>query len=617
MQRIFRRSVLLILTASLCAAAQAQTAGKIPEDVAAFTARTSEILRKKDWAALRMLGHKPNSLKWTTDEAGFFPLAWKAAALELPGRPGSFLLSIHDFHTCEGESDHLHPLIKTPGGWKIGDEIAETDHRGYRVRDHDLKVQYDLKARSAVITDKVLVEKTSQTGSPCILRLSADFKVTKVTSQGRPFEVRFVPGAIVFEMPEQKVTLEMEYEGSVFHPFSDYITDKESVLVSYWYPHIGRLPAKHGVTATVPKGWTVVGQGDLKEKREEGDTVTFSYRNEIATCYFSLDAGPYTVTSREVGGRTFSVYLLRHNDDLAKRSLDRLEKCLPWFEERFGPYPYKTYGLVQTLQPFGGALEAYSFSTYGPGSLPGALEHEVAHTWWGGIVPCTYTRTMWNESFASYSDGLFRRQTSSTVPPKALSGMHQGRDGGRGSLRQFRVPMSQAWSTSVGSHGATGYGKGSLVLAMLEDLLGTADMVKAMRRYHDDHQPGEPGEWSEFERAVKRATGKDYGWFFRQWVERPGVPVVRLSGIQSRKKGAQWEVTGRIEQVGTPYRLSIPLLAKLKDGEAASVVEVRSAATSFRITAKSQPISLKLDPAGNILLASADEKGETLSHTFP
>ena len=43
-----------------------------------------------------------------------------------------------------------------------------------------------------------------------------------------------------------------------------------------------------------------------------------------------------------------------------------------------------------------------------------ALVHEIAHTWWGGVVPNTYTRTLWNESFAEYSDGLYGRMTDSS-----------------------------------------------------------------------------------------------------------------------------------------------------------------------------------------------------------
>src|SRR5205823_5277667 len=150
------------------------------------------------------------------------------------------------------------------------------------------------------------------------------------------------------------------------------------------------------------------------------------------------DAGPYIITSRMSNGRKLSVYELKPVKGRAERSLDSLEKSLAWFEKSFGTYPYTHYEVVETLGPFGGALEAYSFSTYDRGAF-GAVVHEVSHTWWGGIVPCPYTKNMWNESFANYSDGLFTRQTASKAPPKALSNQHTGGGYGRQMIRAFPV----------------------------------------------------------------------------------------------------------------------------------------------------------------------------------
>src|SRR5207249_1402250 len=160
-------------------------------------------------------------------------------------------------------------------------------------------------------------------------------------------------------------------------------------------------------------------------------------------------------TSRMAGKRKLSVYELRSVEGRAQKALDSLEKCLNYFEKSFGPYPYTHYELVETVMPFGGALEAYSFSTYSRGAF-GAVVHEVAHTWWGGIVPCPYTKTMWNESFASYSDGLFYRQTGEKKRERALTGQHQDPQRGRSAIGRYPVPIADAFDTSNGAHGSAG-----------------------------------------------------------------------------------------------------------------------------------------------------------------
>src|SRR5205085_11691100 len=98
----------------------------------------------------------------------------------------------------------------------------------------------------------------------------------------------------------------------------------------------------------------------------------------------------------------------------ANSSIDVLAKALAFFEKSFGKFPYTHYEMVETNAPFGGALEAYSFSTYARGAMRGGVPLGLSHMWWGGVVPNPYTRTLWNESFASYSDALLRRQPSST-----------------------------------------------------------------------------------------------------------------------------------------------------------------------------------------------------------
>src|SRR5207248_9772939 len=167
---------------------------------------------------------------------------------------------------------------------------------------------------------------------------------------------------------------------------------------------------------------------------------------------------------------------------------DILEKCLAFYDSSFGAMPYSHYEVVETLGPFGGALEAYSFSTYGQGMMPGAIPHEVAHTWWGGIVPNPYTSTLWNESFASYSDGLFHRQTADKKPDHAMSAQHPAPNRGREMLRQYSMPISESYDTTHPVQGSVGYGKGSQVLAMLEDLIGTEPMIHSMRRFREEHK---------------------------------------------------------------------------------------------------------------------------------
>jgi aminopeptidase N len=613
--------LLLLVPALSSARQQAQT--ELPADLSAFLAQAQTALKAGDNDTLRALAEAPDTLSWLgTRSRRARTSGWSLAALSLPTPNAEYLTVFYDFHTCESIGDHVHRLVKADGGWRFGAEIPETDTRGYRVRDHKLNVRYDLPRAGCTITDDATIERIGPATEPCLLRLSSDMTVDSITMGGKPFSYRCVPGLIVFLPPTsgKTFTLSLAYHGTVNHPGSDYIRDTEAVLVSYWYPHIARLPAKHGVTVTVPKGWTAIGEGELLRREERGDSLVFTYRNVIPTCYFSLDAGPYVLTTQEVNGRKLSACQLRPNAERAATALDRLIRALDFFEKAFGPFPYTHYEMVETLGPFGGALEAYSFATFGGGAF-GANVHELAHTWWGGIVPCPYTKSMWNESFASYSDGLFNRQTAKERPARALRGQHGDAEHGRLYLRWYTMPMATAFDTENGSHSAVGYGKGSIVLAMLEDLLGTETMLRCMRRFRADLKPGEAADWLDFERAVRKTTGKDYGWFFDQWVNRSGLPVVRLADAQVAHEGDEFVVTARIVQEGETYRLPrVPVALELDGGQTVrEEVEIAGADIPIRLTSKTAPRALLLDPDGNILMAGAkmeDDKANPFSFRF-
>lgn len=586
-------------------------AGQIPDDLAAFIAKAQTAIDKTDVEGFKALAEKPESLGWLGGPRGFRGgPSWKVYALQLPKPTEGHLAVFSDFHTCESIGDHIHTLVKSSEGWKLGPEIPERDTRGYRVRDHHLTVTYNLPNMACSVGDDVLIERTTASTGPCLLRLSADMKVEDSSMNGKSFPVNSVPGVIAFQPPASRTfTLHLAYHGTVNHPGSDYIKPTEAVLCSYWYPHIARLPAKHSVAATVPKEWIAVGEGELLKEFESDDRKTYSFRNEVSTCYFTLDAGPYIITSRMAGNRKLSVYELKKQEGRAEQTLNTMEKCLAYFEKSFGAYPYTHYEVVETVQPFGGALEAYSFSTYGQGMF-GACVHEMAHTWWGGIVPCPYTKSMWNESFASYSDGLFHRQTDEKKPAHALTGQHQDPQRGRGAEFRYPVPMSEAYDTSSGPQGSVGYGKGSLVLAMLEDLLGTETMIKSMRRFREDHRAGEEADWPEFQRAVNKTTGKNYGWFFDEWVNRKGAPILKLSGVTTKQEGGKTVISGEIVQSGEPYRLFIPLQASLESGgPVRTTVEVKGVSTPFRVTVSATPKELALDPEGTLLIAGAAVEG--------
>jgi aminopeptidase N len=119
---------------------------------------------------------------------------------------------------------------------------------------------------------------------------------------------------------------------------------------------------------------------------------------------------------------------------------------------------------------------------------------------------------------------------------------------------------------------------------------------------------------------VQKTTKQDFGWFFAQWTERGGVPVLSLQNVVQKEENGQYIITGQVVQEGKPYRLRLPVVLDLGDEKKSTeTLEISEATTAFRYVVPSKATALRLDPAGNVLLAGsklADEGANPLVKTF-
>jgi hypothetical protein len=578
-----------------------------------------------------------DSFEWTRSKNH----DWKADVLPVPGepeRPPVRLAVFHAFHTCESDGDHVYPLLlESANGradWKLGPEIAETSTLGLRIRDHNIQAAVDVPSKTATFRDTIVVERVpgpagaSERRDFGLLRISEDFELRSLRAEGgRPVPFQQAGGIVAFVPPNaDRFTLTTEYGGTLDHRNGDYIHDDEAVIISYWYPHIARLPATLSIAATAPTGWTPIAQGEPVENHANADgSRTYSWRNNIPTSFFTLDMGRYRISTRQWNGRLLSAYLLGDKPDsverLSRETLDLLQESLAFYEKTIGPFPYRRYAIVETRGPFNGALEAYSFATFGPRTLPDYIPHELAHTWFGGIVPCAYTRSMWNEAFANYADDLFRRAGRAKLRAKAeISASTAQR------LEVRRQPASPYTNSSVESafdtdddrQNAVGYSKGAQILRLLEEEIGQEPMIRAIQQFVSRHPRGEAAEWPEFEAAVEQVTGWDQRWFFAQWIARAGVPRVAMTDITVRKEGSQTWIDGNVRQTGPLYRLKLPVSVELRSGAAVTAtVELRDVNGAFHIPIAGAPDRVRLDPeALGPMEAAAPANGSSDPFTY-
>jgi aminopeptidase N len=72
------------------------------------------------------------------------------------------------------------------------------------------------------------------------------------------------------------------------------------------------------------------------------------------------------------------------------------------------------------------------------------------------------------------------------------------------------------------------YQKGGFVLHMLRTTLGDSAFFRALRRYYDRYRNGNALS-DDLRRELEASSGRPLGWFFDQWLRRPGFPELTTS----------------------------------------------------------------------------------------
>jgi alanyl aminopeptidase len=253
---------------------------------------------------------------------------------------------------------------------------------------------------------------------------------------------------------------------------------------------------------------------------------------------------------------------------------------LPRLERYAGtPHPYPKLDFIALPDGAFGATENAGLIAYRqrsllvePGkdtpdrvrALRGLIAHELAHQWFGNLVTQASWRDVWlSEGFATW---LSLRVTDEEQPwTRRNLGAVAARerimraDAGKETRPVRRLLRSRADMETV--YNRFVYQKGAAVLLMIEAWLGENRFQESARQYLQLHRFG-TATAADLARAVHNATGADVSAVFQSFLDRTGVPSVRVQALCS---GAKPHVRITQSAPGGPW--SIPVCWKTGDAE--------------------------------------------------
>jgi aminopeptidase N len=384
-----------------------------------------------------------------------------------------------------------------------------------------------------------------------------------------------------------------------------------------WLPMIDHPydKASNEFIVTAPAKYRVVANGLLQEEIDLGDGRRETHWKNSVPIASWLDAiGVAQFATRHFGsvrGVPLQDWVYHQDRDNGIATFETpTRQAIEFFTEHIGPYPYEKLANVQAAG-LGGGTEHASVIFYGEASVTprpatNLVAHEIAHQWFGNAVTERDWDDVWlSEGFATYFTLLFTEHYSGReafvaglVRSRGTVFTTEQRSPGKAVIHNNLADMSQVLNQLV-------YQKGGWVLHMLRGQIGTDNFWAGIRTYYTAYRD-KNASTQDLRRIMEEQSGQDLGWFFGQWLERPGSPVVDGKWIYDAETKAI-EVTLTQTQGGEPYRLPLEIGITVPGAPAMTVekVELRQRQQKFSISVSSAPTAVLLDPNTWVLMNAA------------
>lgn len=378
-----------------------------------------------------------------------------------------------------------------------------------------------------------------------------------------------------------------------------------------WYPAIEDAVETLHVRVEAPEGISAVTAGrSMGIATMDGKTVS-RWQIDPPAERLALSAGRYVVTASQAGAIPTTTYFLSDDRRLADTYLQATAEYIALYESQFGPYPFPKFAVVENFFPTGYGFPSYTLIGGRVLRLPfivgTSLGHEIAHCWWGNGVRIDPSDGNWSEGLTSYvAEHLYQEMASAEA----------GRAHRQQLLRNYAtlVAPQEDFPLRRFSHRydpltkVIGYDKSAMVFDMLRQTVGDTAFWAGLRQLYATRLHRETG-WKDLQAAFESAHGSDLTWFFDQWLNRAGAPVLWLEEVQTAAVAPdRYRVRGVLRQRPPFFRLQVPLTLSSTTSEAVVTVAIDGPAAHFQITVRGVPTRLAADPESHVFRRLAPEE---------
>lgn len=455
-------------------------------------------------------------------------LAGSVAATAAPGNPGNPRYA----PGADGVGDPYFPLA---------------GNGGIDVLHYDLDLDYTPPAPAPAPVEGTLsgVATIDLVATLDLDRFNLDLRgmtATKVTVNGKPMSFTQSDNELsITPRPKlktgQSATVVVEYGGTTIRPTDiegalyGWVTTRDGAMVvsepdgsATWFP-VNDHPTDKSTYAfeiTVPEGLVAVANGLLvgSETADGKTTWTWDAPDLMAAYLATATVGDFRLEQYTAPNGIPIIDAIDPSRTASQVSaLARTGAMLTFFEERYGPYPFVSYGAIVDDDSVGYALETQTRSFFSGSAGEGTVAHELAHQWMGNQVSPGQWADIWlNEGWATYSTWIWQENRGQSTAQNRFNTVYA------------RSATSSTWNTVLADPGPLGlfgtavYDRGAALLHALRLEMGD-DAFWELAQTWVERYGGGTATTADFIALSEEVSGEDLGDFFQVWAYEPTKPT--------------------------------------------------------------------------------------------
>lgn len=333
-------------------------------------------------------------------------------------------------------------------------------------------------------------------------------------------------GGFVWKKDKQKnpwVGVACESEGaSLWFPCKDLTNDEpDSVDLNY----------------TIPESeLTIVGNGVFAGKKTENGNNTFQWkvRNPInlynITFYIGNFVPIYDNYVSEHGNLAITHYVLKPNEEKAREHFKAAKEHIRVYESIYGPYAWYKDGFKLVESPYAG-MEHQTAIAYGNGFKNNLMNvedyimlHEIGHEWFGNAITAADLADVWlQEGITTYGEALYLEKKYS----KALAQQHM--QFYKWAIKNKRPLVGPYEHRYFNYKDGDVYVKGAWMLHSLRSTIQNDSLFFSVLQTFYHQYAKKTTNSKDFAAVVNKVCGKDYDWFFNQYLHNNKVPFLEYT----------------------------------------------------------------------------------------